>query len=152
MLFRSAVARELASSGADLAARAGASLELTKVAVRTMGKRDDVADSILTTDADSVVTDPEISLVIEVMGGIEPARELILKAIANGKSVVTANKALLATHGADLYNAAEKAGVDLYYEAAVAGAIPIIRPLRESLIGDRINRVMGIVKIGRAHV
>ena len=79
------------------------------------------------------------------MGGIEPARELILKAIANGKSVVTANKALLATHGADLYNAAEKAGVDLYYEAAVAGAIPIIRPLRESLVGDRIKRIMGIV-------
>ena len=140
-----AVARELASSGTDLAARAGATLELTKVAVRTLGKRDGVADSILTTDADSVVSDPEISLVIEVMGGIEPARELILKAIANGKSVVTANKALLASHGADLYNAAEKAGVDLYYEAAVAGAIPIIRPLRESLIGDRINRVMGIV-------
>jgi homoserine dehydrogenase len=74
-----AVARELASSGADLAARAGATLELTKVAVRTMGKRDGVADSILTTDADSVVSDPEISLVIEVMGGIEPARELILE-------------------------------------------------------------------------
>ena len=139
------VARELASSGADLAARAGAKLELTKVAVRNLSKRDGVADSILTTDAESVVTDPEISLIIEVMGGIEPARELILKAIANGKSVVTANKALLATHGADLYAAAEKAGVDLYYEAAVAGAIPIIRPLRESLIGDRINRVMGIV-------
>ena len=111
-----AVARELANNGADLAARAGAQLELTKVAVRSTAKRDGVPDSILTTDAESVVSDPEISLIIEVMGGIEPARELILKAIANGKSVVTANKALLATHGADLYNAAEKAGVDLYYE------------------------------------
>ena len=140
-----AVAKELATNSADLAARAGANLELVKVAVRKISKRDGVADSILTTDANSVVTDPEINLVIEVMGGIEPARELILKAIANGKSVVTANKALLATHGADLYSAAEKAGVDLYYEAAVAGAIPIIRPLRESLVGDRIKRIMGIV-------
>ena len=140
-----AVAKELATNSADLAARAGAELKLVKVAVRKISKRDGVADSILTTDANSVVTDPEINLVIEVMGGIEPARELILKAIANGKSVVTANKALLATHGADLYSAAEKAGVDLYYEAAVAGAIPIIRPLRESLVGDRIKRIMGIV-------
>jgi homoserine dehydrogenase len=79
------------------------------------------------------------------MGGIEPARELILSAIKNGKSVVTANKALLATHGADLFTAADKKGVDLYYEAAVAGAIPIIRPMRESLVGDQITRVMGIV-------
>ena len=140
-----AVAKELATNSADLAARAGANLELVKVAVRKISKRDGVSDSLLTTDANSVVTDPQINLVIEVMGGIEPARDLILKAIANGKSVVTANKALLATHGADLYSAAEKAGVDLYYEAAVAGAIPIIRPLRESLVGDRIKRIMGIV-------
>ncbi len=139
------VARELATNSDDLAARSGAKLELVKVAVRTPGKRDGVSEKLITTDANSVVTDPAIELVIEVMGGIEPARELILKAIQNGKSVVTANKALLASHGADLYNAAEKAGVDLYYEAAVAGAIPIIRPLRESLVGDRINRVMGIV-------
>ncbi len=139
------VARELASNSKDLAARSGAQLQLAKVAVRTISKRDGVPDALLTTDAKSVVDDPEIDLIVEVMGGIEPARELILQAIANGKSVVTANKALLASHGADLYNAAEKAGVDLYYEAAVAGAIPIIRPLRESLVGDRINRVMGIV-------
>ena len=79
------VARELASNSSDLAARAGAKLELTKIAVRNLGKRDGVADSLLTTDAESVVTDPEIQLVIEVMGGIEPARELILKAMANGK-------------------------------------------------------------------
>ena len=139
------VAKELASAMEDLAARSGAHLELARVAVRNLAPRDGVSDSILTTDAKSVVTDPDIELVIEVMGGIEPARELILLAIQNGKSVVTANKALLAAHGADLYAAAEKAGVDLYYEAAVAGAIPIIRPLRESLVGDRINRVMGIV-------
>jgi homoserine dehydrogenase len=79
------------------------------------------------------------------MGGIEPARELILLSIENGKSVVTANKALLATHGADLYSAADARGVDLYYEAAVAGAIPILRPLRESLVGDHVTRIMGIV-------
>lgn len=79
------------------------------------------------------------------MGGIDPARELILAAIKNGKSVVTANKALLASHGADLFTAADNNGVDLYYEAAVAGAIPIIRPMRESLVGDQITRVMGIV-------
>ena len=139
------VARELASNSDDLAARSGAKLELSKIAVRNLGKREGISDHLFTTDANSVVTDPDIELVIEVMGGIEPARELILKAIQNGKSVVTANKALLASHGADLYAAAEKAGVDLYYEAAVAGAIPIIRPLRESLVGDRINRVMGIV-------
>jgi homoserine dehydrogenase len=139
------VARELASNSKDLAARAGANLELVKIAVRNKVKRDGVSDALLTTDVNSVVNDPEIQLVIEVMGGIEPARELILKAIANGKSVVTANKALLASHGPELFSAAEKAGVDLYYEAAVAGAIPIIRPLRESLVGDDINRVMGIV-------
>ena len=104
-----------------------------------------VDSTLFTTDAQSVVTNPEIDIIIEVMGGIEPARELILKAFANGKSVVTANKALLATHGSDLYSAADKAGVDLYYEAAVAGAIPILRPLRESLVGDHVKRIMGIV-------
>jgi homoserine dehydrogenase len=98
-----------------------------------------------TTDAQSVINDPEIDIVIEVMGGIDPARELILAAIKNGKSVVTANKALLASHGADLFTAADNKGVDLYYEAAVAGAIPIIRPMRESLVGDQITRVIGIV-------
>jgi homoserine dehydrogenase len=139
------VARELASNSEDLAARSGAKLDLIKIAVRKLGQREGISEQLFTTDANSVVTDPNIELIIEVMGGIEPAREMILKAIQNGKSVVTANKALLASHGADLYAAAEKAGVDLYYEAAVAGAIPIIRPLRESLVGDRINRVMGIV-------
>nr|NCW96443.1 homoserine dehydrogenase [Actinomycetota bacterium] len=84
-------------------------------------------------------------IVIEVMGGIEPARSLILKAIANGKSIITANKALLAKHGAELFEAADKKGVDLYYEAAVGGAIPILRPLRESIVGDHVHRIMGIV-------
>jgi homoserine dehydrogenase len=119
---------------------------LKKIAVRNLkAAREGVNPALLTTDAQSVINDPEIDIVIEVMGGIDPARELILAAIKNGKSVVTANKALLASHGADLFTAADNKGVDLYYEAAVAGAIPIIRPMRESLVGDQITRVMGIV-------
>ena len=140
------VARLLQEDQGELSTRSGARLILTKIAVRDIKiKREGIDPSLFTADANSVVTDPEIDLVIEVMGGIEPARELILTAIANGKSVVTANKALLAAHGSDLYSAADKRGVDLYYEAAVAGAIPILRPLRESLVGDHVKRIMGIV-------
>lgn len=140
------VARLLAHHQQELSTRSGARLVLSKIAVRDLNlPREGVDASLLTTDANSVVSDPEIDLIIEVMGGIEPARELILAAISHGKSVVTANKALLATHGADLYSAADKQGVDLYYEAAVAGAIPILRPLRESLVGDHVTRVIGIV-------
>jgi len=140
------VARLLLSDQGELSTRSGARLILTKIAVRDLKvKREGIDSSLFTTDAKSVVTDPEIDLVIEVMGGIEPARELILSAIAHGKSVVTANKTLLATHGSDLYSAADARGVDLYYEAAVAGAIPILRPLRESLVGDHVKRIMGIV-------
>lgn len=140
------VARLLQENQGELSTRSGARLVLTKIAVRnTEVRRAGIDPALFTSDANSVVTDPEIDLVIEVMGGIEPARELILTAIANGKSVVTANKALLAAHGSDLYSAADKRGVDLYYEAAVAGAIPILRPLRESLVGDHVKRIMGIV-------
>ena len=140
------VAQQLLQNAADLEARTGAKLELVKVAVRDANKkRDGVPANLITANPEDVVNNPEINLVIELMGGIEPARQLLLAAIKNGKSVVTANKALLAKHGADLFAAADKAGVDLYYEAAVAGAIPIIRPLRESLVGDQIQRVMGIV-------
>lgn len=140
------VARLLTLDGDELSTRSLASLILTKVVVRDMSvSRGRLDPTLFTTDADAVVTDPEIDLIIEVMGGIEPARSLILLAIANGKSVVTANKALLATHGDELYRAAEKKGVDLYYEAAVAGAIPILRTLRESLVGDYVTRITGIV-------
>jgi len=140
------VAALLEKNNAELSTRAGAKLILKKIAVRDVkAAREGVNPAHLTTDAQSVINDPEIDIVIEVMGGIDPARELILAAINNGKSVVTANKALLATHGADLFTAADNKGVDLYYEAAVAGAIPIIRPMRESLVGDQITRVMGIV-------
>lgn len=141
----SEVARLLLADAAELSTRSGARLELKKIAVRSAGDRAGLPAALFTQQAGDVVASPEIDLVIELMGGIEPARELILTAIKNGKSVVTANKALLAKHGADLAAAADKAGVDLFYEAAVAGAIPIIRPMRESLVGDHITRVMGIV-------
>jgi len=141
----SQVARLLRANSAELSTRSGANLILKKIAVRTAGARAGLDASLFTTSADEIISDPSIDIVIEVIGGIEPARELILKAIKNGKSVVTANKALLATHGADLYSAADTAGVDLYYEAAVAGAIPIIRSMRESLVGDHVKRIMGIV-------
>ncbi len=142
----SQVARLLIENKDDLSSRAGAALTLVKVGVRDpKSKKYGIKDELLTADLKSIVADPEIDLIIEVLGGIEPARELILNALKNGKSVVTANKALLAKHGAELYAAADSANVDLYYEAAVAGAIPILRPLRESLVGDHVVQVMGIV-------
>ena len=142
----SQIARLLVENKSDLTSRAGANLELVKVAVKNINaKREGISRSLLTDDAKSIVNDPEIDLIIEVIGGISPAKELILTAIKNGKSVVTANKALLAQAGAELYTAADNANVDLYYEAAVAGAIPILRPLRESLVGDQVHRIMGIV-------
>ncbi len=131
----------------DLAARVGRPVELAGVAVRRIdAPRDvDLPDGLLTTDAAALVARDDVDLVVEVIGGIEPARTLILSALEHGASVVTANKALLAEDGPTLFEAAEKAGRDLYYEAAVAGAIPILRPLRESLAGDRVTRVLGIV-------
>ncbi|HEU0285962.1 MAG TPA: homoserine dehydrogenase [Nocardioidaceae bacterium] len=141
------VVRILRTEADELAARAGARLELAGVAVRRPGRARDVDldPSLLTTDAHGLATRNDIDLVIEVIGGIEPARSLILAALDSGASVVTANKALLAEDGETLFAAAEKAGRDLYFEAAVAGAIPILRPLRESLAGDRVERVIGIV-------
>ena len=141
----SQVVRLMAEHADDLAQRVGAPLELAAVAVRRPGRHTDVPADLLTTDADALVTREDIDVVVEVVGGIEPVRSLLLAALSGGKSVVSANKALLADDGATLHDAAAKAGVDLYYEAAVAGAIPLLRPLRESLAGDRITRVMGIV-------
>ena len=128
-------------------ARTGLRLDVTRVAVRDAAKARGAAigPGVLTTDAHAVVTDPEVDLVVEVIGGVDPARDLLLAAIKAGKPVVTGNKELLAAAGAELFEAAEDAGVDLLFEAAVAGGIPIIRPLRESLAGERITRVMGIV-------
>lgn len=128
-------------------ARTGLRLEVGRVAVRNLSRPRPVAiaDGVLTHDAAAVVDDPSIDLVVEVIGGIEPARELILGAVKAGKPVVTANKELLANMGAELFSAAEGCGVDLLFEAAVGGGIPVIRPLRESLAGDRIHRLLGIV-------
>ncbi|MGB8020850.1 MAG: homoserine dehydrogenase [Candidatus Nanopelagicales bacterium] len=139
------VVRLLQSQAADLAARAGAVLVVTGVAVRDTGRpRPGIAPELLSSDIDALLASgPDI--VVELMGGIEPARGAILQALRAGASVVTANKALIATHGPELHAAARDAGVDLYYEAAVAGAIPLLRPLRESLAGDRIRRILGIV-------
>lgn len=140
------VARLMVANQDDLAARSGAGLEIVKISVRDLSiPRPGIAAELFTTDSESIVNDPNIDLVIEVMGGIEPAHQLILTAMKNGKAVVTANKALLAKHGAELFHASDEADVDFYYEAAVAGAIPILRPLAESLVGDRVERVMGII-------
>ncbi|GAA4989171.1 homoserine dehydrogenase [Kineococcus glutinatus] len=140
------VARLLTSQAGELAARVGAPLELVGVAVRRAGReRGELGfdAGLLTTDADELVTRADV--VVEVIGGIEPARSLVLRAMEHGAGVVTANKALLAADGPTLFEAAAKHGVDLYYEASVAGAIPLLRPLRESLAGDRVTRVLGIV-------
>jgi homoserine dehydrogenase len=142
----SSVARMLTEHADDLAARIGRPLQLSGIAVRRAGRdRSDlpVDPALFTTDAESLVTDADI--VVEVIGGIEPARTLIESAMKHGASVVSANKALLAEAGPALYAAADEHGVDLYYEAAVAGAIPILRPIRESLAGDDVRRVLGIV-------
>ncbi|WP_083914312.1 homoserine dehydrogenase [Ilumatobacter nonamiensis] len=127
--------------------RTGIRLEIARVAVRNMSAPRDVevGDDVLTHHALDVVTDPDIDLVVESIGGIEPARELILAALAHGKPVVTANKELLANVGAELYAAADAAGRDLLFEAAVAAGIPFVRVLRESLYGEPITRVLGII-------
>jgi len=141
----SSVARLLLADTAELSTRAGVKMELSRIAVRTIKPYEGINPALFTTDPFSIVNDPEIDLIIEVMGGIEPARELIMTAIENRKSVVTANKALLASHGAEMFTAAYAKGEDIYYEASVAGAIPIIRPMRDSLAGDFVTRLMGIV-------
>ena len=134
------VVRLLREQDDELAARVGARLELAGVAVRRPQRHPELGD-LVTTDAAGLVVRDDVDVVVEVIGGIEPARTLLLEALKAGKSVVTANKALLAEDGAALAEAADASGVDLYYEASVAGAIPLLRPLRESLAGDRITRV-----------
>ncbi len=142
----SEVARLIIEQAADLRARVGRPLELVGIAVRRDDRnRPGIDPGLFTTDAEALVTREDVDLVIELIGGIEPARSLILAALRHGASVVTANKALLAQDGAALFEAAERGAADLYFEAAVAGAIPIIRPLRESLVGDEITSVIGIV-------
>ena len=139
------VARRLVSGGSDLSSRVGAPVVLTQIAVQdTARSRPGIDPSILTADAQAVATSGA-DVVVELIGGIEPARQLILEAMRAGSSVVTANKALLAADGAVLYAEAARCGVDLFFEASVAGAIPLLRPLRESLAGDHVTKVIGIV-------
>ena len=139
------VARLLTETADDLRARVGAPIQLTGVAVRNIGRDRPGIDPALLTDDSMALASSGADIVVEVMGGIDDARALILAAMEAGSSVVTANKALLAADGATLYAAAARYGVDLYFEASVAGAIPLIRPLRESLAGDRVTKVLGIV-------
>ena len=143
----SEVVRQLDRHSTELAARVGAPLEIAGIAVRRPQRTRNlpVDPELFTSDAAALVSRDDIDIVIEVVGGIEPARSWMLGALRSGKSVITANKALLAEDGVSLYEAAAAAGVDLYYEASVAGAIPLLRPLRESLAGDKVHRVLGIV-------
>ena len=131
----------------EIATRTGLRLEVAKVAVRSLTRERPVelSEDVLTRDATEVIDDPAVDVVVEVIGGIEPARELILQALKAGKPVVTANKELLANHGAELYAASSSAAVDLLFEAAVAGGIPIMRPMRESLLGEDVTLIAGIV-------
>ncbi len=143
----SALVRLITQHGDEIETRTGIRLVVTRVAVRNLARERDVDldPDIFTHDGLAVATAGDVDVVVEVIGGIEPAREHIVEALKAGKPVVTANKELLANVGRELFETAEGAGLDLLFEAAVAGGIPIIRPLRESLAGDRIRRVMGIV-------
>jgi homoserine dehydrogenase len=142
-----ATARILLEHSRDLASRAGAPIELVRIAVRSLDRRREVElpASVWTTDPWDVVGDPDVDVVVEVMGGIQPARDLIIEATRGHKHVVTANKELLSSEGKEVMEAAERAGVDLLFEASVAAGVPIIRPMKESLAGDRVRRVMGVV-------
>jgi homoserine dehydrogenase len=140
----SQVARLLVEQAGELAARAGAPVELAGIAVRRPDKHPELPRELLTDDAQALV-DSDVDVVVELIGGIDPVRGWLLSALRQGKSVVTANKALLADCSAELFEVSDESGADLYFEAAVAGAIPLLRPLRESLAGDRITKVMGIV-------
>ncbi|HEY7400509.1 MAG TPA: homoserine dehydrogenase [Actinomycetota bacterium] len=142
-----ALVRLLAEHGDDIARRADCRLEATRVAVLDVNRDRGLPldPSVFTTDGVAIVDDPAVDVVVELLGGVEPARSLVLRAFANRKPVVTANKELLASHGRELFDAQEAANVDLYFEASVGGGIPLIRPLKESLAGERVARILGIV-------
>ncbi|MBE3571342.1 MAG: homoserine dehydrogenase [Moorella humiferrea] len=143
----SGVVRLLQQNGALIAQKLGRPLKISRVLVRERNRprQVEVDPALLTTDADGIINDPDIHIIVEVMGGTDAAREYILKAMERGKSVVTANKDLLALYGKELFDAAASNGVDLFFEASVGGGIPIIRPLKECLAGNKIRQVMGIV-------
>src|SRR5213083_107881 len=134
-------------NGALISSRLGVRLHVAKMAVRDVTKKRavEIPRSLLTSDWAGVVQDPHINLIVELMGGTTTAREVVLGALKLGKPVVTANKSLLSQHGEELFEAAQSSGTNLYYEASVAGGIPIIKVLREGLIGNRITRLYGIV-------
>jgi len=142
-----ALAGLLHAQRSTIVARTGVEIVIGRVAVRDPSKvRDvDLPAEVFTTDTMGVVEDPDVDMIVELIGGVDPARGLVARALDLGKPVVTGNKALLASHGEELYTAADAAGVDLLFEAAVAGAIPLMRPLRESLVGEPVSRVMGII-------
>lgn len=143
----SGAARHLLECSKEVAMAAGAPVEIRRVAVRNLSKHRDVKlpAEIYTHDSAEVVNDSRVDLVVEAIGGIEPARTLILSALKAGKPVVTANKELLSTLGAELFEAADASGTDLYFEAAVGGGIPLVRPIKESLAGEKVRRLIGIV-------
>ncbi len=143
----SALVRLIEVEREAIASRTGLDLRVVRVAVRsiTSERVSQLGEQVLTTDADSLVSDPDIDVVVELVGGIDPAKRLVVSALEQGKPVVSANKELIASVGADLYASAQKSNVDLLFEAAVAGGIPLLRVLRESLLGERIQRMMGIV-------
>lgn len=141
------VVKTILKNAAQWPNRCGAELNLKKVLVRDPGKKRDVElpAGVLTGEWQDIISDPEIKVVVEVMGGIEPARSYLLEAIKNGKNIVTANKDMLAEHGQELFEAAKETGVDIYFEASVGGGIPIILPLKQSLAANNVQQVMGIV-------
>jgi homoserine dehydrogenase len=142
-----ALVRLLDANAGLITRRSGVRIEVARVAVQNLTKDRAItfAPGVLTNDGEAVVSDPAVDVIVEMIGGVEPARSLITNALKAGKPVVTANKELIANFGAELFEVAATAGVDLLFEASVAGGIPLIRPLRESLVGERIRRVTGIV-------
>src|SRR5262245_39198771 len=143
----SAVARLLHEHREDIARRAGCNLEITAVAVRDPGRKRDVplGSEVFVEDPIAVIDDPDVDIVCELIGGNEPAGSLIMAAFEREKPVVTANKELLANRGQELFDASDAKGLDLYFDAAVGGGIPLIRPLKGSLTGERLSKVLGIV-------
>ena len=139
------VIRFMTENARSLAARIGAPLELRGVAVRDLTRDRGIDPELLTADPSTLVSRDDVDVVVELMGGIDVPRPLLLEALSHGKSVVTANKALLAEYTGELAEAVDASGTDLYFEAAVAGAIPVIGPLRRSMAGDQVERVVGIV-------
>lgn len=137
--------RVLARNASLIAGRAGCNVRVTRVATRTPRSDLELGDIPFTTDVFDVVNDPDIDVVVELIGGYEPARELVLAAIANGKHVVTANKALIAVHGNEIFEAAEGKGVIVAFEAGVAGGIPVIKAIREGMAANRIDTIAGII-------